>query len=96
MTAQYRKITISLPGNLLDYADHRARQARLSRSQVISEALTAAQAQEQTRLAAEGYRFYAGEASEFAEVSAGAEALRVSEGDADGREAWWWRKAAFN
>ena len=29
-------------------------------------------------------------------AEAGAEALRVSEGDADGREAWWWRKAAFN
>lgn len=90
MTVQYRKITVSLPGNLLEYADRRARRAQLSRSQVISEALAAAQAEEQTRLAAEGYRFYAGEASEFAEVSAGAiaEALRVSEGDADGREAW--------
>jgi metal-responsive CopG/Arc/MetJ family transcriptional regulator len=92
MTVQYHKITISLPGNLLEYADRRAQRARLSRSQVISEALAEAQAQEQMRLAAEGYRFYAGEASEFAEASAGAvaEALQASPraGDADGREAW--------
>lgn len=92
MTVQYRKITISLPGNLLEYADRRASRTRLSRSQVIGEALAEAQAQEQARLAVEGYRFYAGEASEFAEASAGAvaEALQASpsEGDADGREAW--------
>ncbi len=92
MTVQYRKITISLPGPLLEYADRRADRARLSRSQVISEALAEAQALEQTRLAAEGYRFYAGEATEFAQASAGvvAEALAVSpsEEGADGREAW--------
>jgi metal-responsive CopG/Arc/MetJ family transcriptional regulator len=92
MTIQYRKITISLPGSLLEYADRRADRARLSRSQVISEALAEAQVVEQTRLAAEGYRFYAGEASEFAEASAKAVAEALldgpSEGDADGREAW--------
>ena len=92
MTVQYRKITISLPGPLLEYADRRADRAWLSRSQVISEALAEAQALEQMRLAAEGYRFYAGEASEFAEASAGAvaEALAVSpsEEGADGRETW--------
>jgi metal-responsive CopG/Arc/MetJ family transcriptional regulator len=78
MTVQYRKITISLPGNLLEYADLRASRTRLSRSQVIGEALAEAQAQEQTRLAVEGYRFYAGEASEFAEASAGAVAEAVA------------------
>jgi metal-responsive CopG/Arc/MetJ family transcriptional regulator len=92
MTVQYRKITISLPGPLLEYADRRADRTRLSRSQVISEALAEAQALEQARLAAEGYRFYAGEAGEFAEASAQAVAEALpdgpSEGDADGREAW--------
>jgi metal-responsive CopG/Arc/MetJ family transcriptional regulator len=92
MTVQYRKITVSLPGNLLDYADRRADRTRRSRSQVISEALAEAQALEQTRLAAEGYRFYAGEASEFADASAQsvAEALMAgpSGGDADDRQAW--------
>ena len=92
MTIQYRKITISLPANLLEYADRRASRTRLSRSQVIGEALAEAQAQEQMRLAVEGYRFYAGEASEFAEASAGAvaEALQTSPnaGDAGGRQTW--------
>lgn len=92
MTGQYRKITISLPGKLLEYADRRAGRSRCSRSQVVSEALAEAQALEQARLAAEGYRFYAGEAREFAEISAqaAAEALSVGpdEGDADGRETW--------
>ncbi len=70
MTAQLRKITISLPGHLLEYADRRANQTQLSRSQVISAALAEAEAQERARLAAEGYRFYAGESQEFAEASA--------------------------
>lgn len=92
MGAQYRKITISLPGDLLKYADLRASRSRCSRSQVVSEALAEVQAQERVRLAAEGYRFYAGEACEFAEVSvrAAAEALLVDsdEGDVDGCETW--------
>jgi metal-responsive CopG/Arc/MetJ family transcriptional regulator len=92
MTVHYRKVTISLPGHLLEYADRRADRTRRSRSQVISEALAEAQALEQARLAVEGYRFYAGEASKFAAASAGAvaEALLASpsEGDADGSQAW--------
>ena len=39
---------------------------------IVLDALVEAQAREQARLAAEGYRFYAGEAIEFAEASAGA------------------------
>ncbi len=90
MTVRFRKITVSLPGNLLEYADRRASRMWLSRSQVISEALAEAQAVEQTRLAAEGYRFYAGESSEFADASAQAVAkallLSASEGDPKGRQ----------
>ena len=60
------KITIALPGELVQYADQQARQGHTSRSQVIGQALAHARAREQERLAAEGYRFYASEAADFA------------------------------
>ena len=92
MTASYRKITISVPADLLDYADRRAGATQRSRSEVISEALAVVQEWEREHLAEEGYRFYAGEASEFAEGSAGAvtEALLASQGReaADASQAW--------
>ena len=92
MTASIRKITISLPSDLLDYADRRASETRLSRSQVIGQALAEAQALEQARLAAEGYRFYAGESIEFADSSAQAVADAFSTDSGEGkhhdREAW--------
>ena len=73
-----RKVTISLPADLLAYADAQAERRETSRSQVISEALSARKAAEEEALAAEGYRYYAMEASAFAEASAKAveEALR--------------------
>lgn len=71
-TELVRKITISLPGELVDYADREARQRRTSRSQVIGQALAQARAREEERLAAQGYRFYAGEAREFAQAAEGA------------------------
>ena len=90
MVSEIRKVTISLPGDLLEYADRRAIRTRQSRSQVIGQALAEAQALEQTRLAVEGYRFYANESSEFAEASAPAvaEALSpyVGEGEDDGSQ----------
>ena len=61
-----RKITISLPEELVGYADHRARELNTSRSQVIGMALSAVMTKEEEQLAADGYRFYAQEASEFA------------------------------
>jgi metal-responsive CopG/Arc/MetJ family transcriptional regulator len=70
MTSEARKVTISLPSDLLAYADRRASRMRMSRSQVISQALAEAQDSEQMRLAAEGYCFYAGEAGEFADARA--------------------------
>ncbi len=92
MTASIRKITISLTSDLLDYADRRASRTQVSRSQVIGQALAEAQALEQARLAAEGYRFYAGESTEFAEMSAQAVAdafaIDSGEGKHHDREAW--------
>jgi metal-responsive CopG/Arc/MetJ family transcriptional regulator len=64
-----RKITISLPEELVEYADHRAKELNASRSQVIGMVLSAVMAQEEEQLAAEGYRFYAQEASEFADAA---------------------------
>lgn len=64
-----RKLTISLPVDLAEFADWQAAHRRVSRSQVISEALAALKAQEQERLAVEGYQFYADEAAAFAQSS---------------------------
>ena len=87
-----RKITISLPQDLVEFADRAAHQADISRSQVISQALAEAQARNERRLAEEGYRFYARESAEFAQASAllVAEAMaiyEVGEGD-DVGDAW--------
>jgi metal-responsive CopG/Arc/MetJ family transcriptional regulator len=65
-----REVTVSLPDELLAYADQRARELNTSRSEVISQALSAIRASETEELATEGYRYYADEASEFAQVSA--------------------------
>ena len=78
LNASIRKITISLPGDLVEYADHLAVQLRLSRSQVVSRALAQARAVEEERLAAEGYRYYAQEAQEFAAASSRAVAEAAS------------------
>jgi metal-responsive CopG/Arc/MetJ family transcriptional regulator len=89
MTVHVRKITVSLPSDLVEYADSRGGREQTSRSQVIAEALAEARAREQARLAAAGYRFYAGEAVEFAEASTGAvaetlEPYLVEDDDHDG------------
>lgn len=65
-----RKVTISLPVSLVDFADREAARLSISRSRLIARALSEIQAEEEERLAAEGYRFYAHEASEFADASA--------------------------
>ncbi len=64
-----RKITVSLPQELVEFADTVAARMKISRSRVIAEALVAQREREEARLAAEGYRFYAQEASEFAAAS---------------------------
>ncbi len=87
-----RKVTISLPQDLVEFADRAAQQAEMSRSQVISQALAEARARVERRLAEEGYRFYAGESVEFATASAVAVAeaaaiYQAGEND-DASEAW--------
>ena len=67
-----RKITISLPSNLVEFADREAVRLSISRSWVIAQALSEIKAEEEERLAAEGYQFYVQEASEFAAASAAA------------------------
>jgi len=90
MTTDTRKVTISLPTHLLEFADHLAAQIKSNRSQVISQALAAAQAQEEERLAVAGYRFYASESVDFAQASAQAstQAFRASSGEVADGEAW--------
>lgn len=76
-----RKITISLPDELVVFADQQALETNTSRSQVISLALEYIRDLEEARLAAEGYQFYAAEAEEFAAASATAvsEAMALNE-----------------
>ena len=65
-----RKITISLPCHLVDFVDRQAARLHVSHSHVIAQALSEVKAGEEW-LAAEGYQFYAREASEFAAASLG-------------------------
>ena len=83
-----RKITISLPGDLVQYADETAKHRKTSRSQVISQVLTEARAREVERLATEGYRFYAQEATAFAQAVAPAvaEALTAAVGEGESHD----------
>ena len=80
-TSLIRKVTVSLPGDLVDYADQRAAQNQSSRSQVISQALAYIKSLEEEKLAAEGYQFYSQEAEDFAAASiqAVADALNLEE-----------------
>ena len=64
-----RRITISPPDNLVEFADREAARLSVSRSRVIARALSEIRAEEEERLAAEAYRFCAQEASKFAEAS---------------------------
>lgn len=66
------KVTISLPRELVRYADARAAELGTSRSHVIGEALAERRAREEADLAREGYAFYAAESSVFATASAAA------------------------
>lgn len=69
-----REVTVSLPSELLNYADQRAKELNTSRSEIISSALAAIRAAETAMgkegVAAEGYQYYAEEASDFAHSSA--------------------------
>ncbi|MBN1139393.1 MAG: hypothetical protein JXM73_22640 [Anaerolineae bacterium] len=64
-----RKLTISLPAHLADFVDRESARLHISRSRLIARAVAEIKDVEEEQLAAEGYRFYAQEASEFAEAS---------------------------
>ncbi len=78
-----RKVTISLPGELVSYADSLARERGSTRSAVISDLLEEKQKRERDELARHGYRFYAAEADEFAAASQAAVAEAI-----DDRSSW--------
>lgn len=56
--ATVRKVTISLPVSLIEFADSEAARPNISRSRLIARALSEIRAAEEKRLAAEGYQFY--------------------------------------
>jgi metal-responsive CopG/Arc/MetJ family transcriptional regulator len=71
-TVPVRKLTVSLPARLADFLDREALRLNVSRSKLVADALREVQAAEEERRAIEGYRFYAHEASDFAQASIGA------------------------
>ena len=79
-TTLVRKITISLPVELVEFADREASRLEMSRSGLIAQALAEIRSAQEERLAAEGYRFYATEASDFAASSATAVAEALGHG----------------
>ena len=82
--AMTRKVTLSLPEELIAYADSKAAQMGTNRSRLVSDLLERWREDEQEALAREGYRFYASEAEEFAAQSASA----VGEALDDDGPAW--------
>ena len=75
--SEVEKVTVSLPRQLVRYADLRAAELGTSRSQIIGHALAELESRERDDLAREGYGFYAAESEEFAAASgkASSEAL---------------------
>ena len=67
-----RKVTISLPEDLISFADSTAAARRTSRSSVIGDLLAKLRAREVERLAREGYEFYGREGEDFARASGSA------------------------
>ena len=67
--ATIQKVTISLPNDLIAFADTRATQQGITRSKFIAELLAEYKLRQEDLLAAEGYQFYAQEAEEFARAS---------------------------
>jgi metal-responsive CopG/Arc/MetJ family transcriptional regulator len=67
--SQVEKVTVSLPRRLVQFADQRAAELGVSRSQIVGRALADLEARERDELAREGYVFYASESEEFAASS---------------------------
>jgi len=62
MGGSYKKVTVSLPEELVEYADRLARESSTSRSAVIADLLEWRRARVRDALAREGYAFYGDEA----------------------------------
>lgn len=67
ITAQ--KVTVSLPTDLIAFADEVAIRQGISRSKFIADLIAEYKVRRQDIMAAEGYRFYAQEAENFAAAS---------------------------
>ena len=67
-----RKVTISMPEELIVFADRMAVTLGLTRSAFIAATLERARERERELLAEEGYRFFSSEAEEFAVASGSA------------------------
>lgn len=74
-----KKVTISMPQELLVFADRMADALGLTRSGFIAEVLEKVRKKELERLSAEGYRFYSSESSEFAAASEAAVAEAIDD-----------------
>ncbi len=70
MTTQVAKLTISLPQNLLSFADEVASEEKISRSKVVSNCLSEFAKKRKIELMEEGYKAMAKEHELFAEISA--------------------------
>ncbi len=75
------KVTVSLPVELVRYADQLAASGHRSRSQVISQAIAELRQRQQDDAAREGYAFYAGESEQFAEASLSAVSEAIGRND---------------
>lgn len=64
-----RRVTVTLPEDLITFVDRLAAEQGVSRSQVIVDLLTGSKNQHEEEFAAEGYIFYGPEATEFAQMS---------------------------
>ena len=67
--ADTKKVTISMPEELLAFADRMAGTFGKTRSAFIASLLAEARERERELLAAEGYRFFSSEAEAFATAS---------------------------
>ena len=74
-----KKVTISLPEELLAFTDRMAKKTGATRSGFISSVLDEVRERELERLAAEGYRYYGAEAQEFATNSGTAVAEAIED-----------------
>jgi metal-responsive CopG/Arc/MetJ family transcriptional regulator len=68
-TGNLAKVTLSLPRELVEFADAKATELETSRSQIVTQALAALRAEEEDELAREGYALYAADNAEFAAAS---------------------------